>query len=826
MNIAAILYSGLTYNFSKADKNLYFLNLKIFNERDIEEEKILDELKTQDLILIYGHSYLLFENDDIKKLSKEIPTMFLSVDYLSYSTVEKNILLKCYEYLQRGGYENIENMFKFIANKIFKMEIKYDGPTDLIPWEGIYHFKFKMQNEKCKIDNFEIFNDRDDYLEKYIKKNQKITGILFYRSNIVNNNLQIIDAIIRSFEEKNYGVIACFSQSAGKTDFGSLTSSEIIEKFFFKDKKPITSAFINLQEFHCKDDIFSKLNVCVFHPILSYYKTEEEWREDFGGIDSSSISWQVGLSEFSGMIEPIIIGCKEKSGDVEIYKPIKDRIDKLTDRIIRWIELKDKKNEYKKVAFILHNNPCASVEATVGGGARLDTLESVAKIMHQMQKVGYSVEPPADGKELITTIMDRKAISEFRWTTTDEIVKKGGVLKQITKEEYEEWFDTLSPKVKERMNNAWGKPPGEEMNGVPAAMVYEDKILVTGVKYGNIAVCVQPKRGCAGARCDGQVCKILHDPDIPPPHQYMATYRYLEYDFKVDVIVHVGTHGNLEWLPGKGVALSSDCYPDIAIGNIPHLYIYNADNPPEGTVAKRRSYAVLVDHMQTVLTQGGLYDELEELGRFLDEYEKVKNDDPGRTHVLKSLIIEAIKKANIDKELKSYFKNVKKDIVIDEESSDLPFDEIIHAVHNILSRIRNTQIQDGMHIFGQLPEGDRRIDFINSILRYDAGQEISLRKIVAMTMGLNLSEMLEDQGRICQYYKKSYGELLEEVDALCKEFIRQVISPQSTVHSPQSTGHRPQNQDRVPSTVDSGQFEDRGPSTVDRRRGLWTMNRG
>ena len=119
-------------------------------------------------------------------------------------------------------------------------------------------------------------------------------------------------------------------------------------------------------------------------------------------------------------------------------------------------------------------------------------------------------------------------------------------------------------------------------------MVYEDKLCITGIRFGNTLVCVQPKRGCAGSRCDGTVCRILHDPHCPPTHQYIATYKYFEHIFKADYIVHVGTHGNLEFLPGKGTALSDDYYPDQCIGTMPNLYIYNADNPPEGTIAKRR----------------------------------------------------------------------------------------------------------------------------------------------------------------------------------------------------------------------------------------------
>ena len=249
------------------------------------------------------------------------------------------------------------------------------------------------------------------------------------------------------------------------------------------------------------------------------------------------------------------------------------------------------------------------------------------------------------------------------------------------------------------------------------------------------------------------------------------------------MIVHVGTHGNLEFLPGKGTALSGDCYPDIAIGDMPHLYIYNADNPPEGVIAKRRSYAALVDHMQTVMTQGGLYEGLEELGRFLGEYEQVKGLDPGRAHALQHLILDAIKETSLDNEIKVTIrdqegkeKKVKLSSLVEEAREAVPFDEIAAAAHGALSLIRNTQIQDGMHIFGALPEGDRRVEFINSILRYDAGESVSLRKIVAGMMGLDFVEMLQNGSRISPENHKSYGELLEIVDGYCKDFIHGLLT--------------------------------------------------
>jgi len=178
-------------------------------------------------------------------------------------------------------------------------------------------------------------------------------------------------------------------------------------------------------------------------------------------------------------------------------------------------------------------------------------------------------------------------------------------------------------------------------------MVYRDrdgrrKIVITGLKFGNIYVAVQPKRGCTGTGCDGGVCKVLHDPECPPTHHYLATYKYFREIG--DVIVHVGTHGTLEFLPGKNVGLSGRCYPDILIGDIPHIYIYNSDNPPEGTVARRRSYSTLIDHMQALMVDA-FPQELETLSKYVEEY--LKEMDPSRRHQLEHLILEEVKRTDI-----------------------------------------------------------------------------------------------------------------------------------------------------------------------------------
>jgi len=765
MRITCIVGNPYLPIIAKANKHLGF-ELKLYSTKRFDDlpDQIEDALKScreSDLIFIHrGNDQFWDEIEpELEKIGKSTPIVCLGYDpsYWLLSTASTEIVVTANAYLTHGGEGNVRNMFLYLCKELLGMDVEYELPNPL-PWEGAYH-----------PDAPNYFKSINEYLEWYNPDDRPTVGLLISRFYWANNLLDVEDELIRTFEQQGMNVIPVFSYSVRDVELGTRSMAEVVSDYFLKDDCSRIDAMVKTVPFLLGQEskgigkaknnqtgisILKRFNVPVFEPILSSHMTLEEWANSIGL--SNDIGWGVAMPEFEGVIEPIIISAGSKQGEYDQRTPIAERCEKLAMRVKKWVALAKKPVSARRAAFIFHNNPCASVEAAVGGGAHLDTLESVARIMNRMADAGYRLEnAPDNGKELIDTIMDRKAISEFRWTPIEEIVAKGGVLAYQTKEEYETWFDTLSPSVKDRVCEAWGNPPGEEKDGIPAAMLYQGNIVITGIQYGNCVVAVQPKRGCAGTRCDGQVCKILHDPDVPPTHQYMATYRYLEDIFGADVLIHVGTHGNLEFLPGKGVGLSKNCYPDISIGTIPHLYIYNADNPAEGTIAKRRSYAALVDHMQTVMTESGLYDELLEVDRLLGEYETAKHDH-ARSHELRHLLIDAIKAANLDKGMK--LKN------------DMSTEEMVTKAHNELSRVRNTQIDSGMHIFGQLPEGEKRVEFINSVMRFE-GNGVPLRSTVAAIMVLSMEDMLADQGAVDERYGKSHGQLLEIIDDLSKKLI-------------------------------------------------------
>lgn len=665
----------------------------------------------------------------------------------------------CHRYIANNGDRNFENLLRYLRKEVLHEPVGDVPPPADVPWEGIYHPASPS-----------VFTSTRDYRAWYAgraREGAPRVGIIFSRTSWASANVALEDTLIAALEEAGLTVIPVFTYAIRDEALGARGMDEVVCDYFMEDGRPCVDAIVKLVPFligSSRSDvkagrtaaesgvaIFSRLGVPVFSPVITNYLTLADWLASDGL--SLDIGWAVAMPEFEGVIEPLFIGTSNSRPDgTKIREAVPERCAKLAARVKNWIALAQKPVKERRIAFILNNNPCAGAEANIGGGSNLDTLESLARILRQMEAAGYAVTPPASGKDLVDTILAKKALSEFRWTPAGEIIAAGGTLALLEKETYEPYFASLPETVRRKVVQTWGDPPGE-------GMVCDGRILVTGIELGNATVHLQPKRGCAGARCDGQVCRILHDPACPPPHQYLAMYFWLEQIRKADAIVHVGTHGNLEFLPGKGVGLSGECFPDIAIGTVPFLYIYNADNPAEGTVAKRRSYATIVDHMQTVMVEGGLYDGLEELDALLAQYETARHD-PARAHELSHLLQDAIYAANLNTDLHL--------------SHDTPLDEIVTRAHEALTRIRTTQIPSGMHVFGDVPEGERRAAFIASILRFDDSTG-SPRRVVADALGFDLSSLLENPGGFSENERVSNGTLLCRVDETLNGYVRHVL---------------------------------------------------
>ncbi len=784
VRIVSIMWSSYLPAFLAASEGSPHVDLTIFSQKEIESnadclEPFWSAAAQADAILLYWTNDGFWEEvsariDEMVGAKVIVTTSFDPANWGRNSTVDLSLCARAHAYMAQGGQENYRRLLELVAHQV-NPDIPVQDPLPM-PWQGVLHPPDQT-----------VYDSIESYRKIHPALNSRTVGLFFSRHTFTNTDGSLERSLIEALEARGLEVLPVFSHGVPDEELGSLGPIETARCFFMNPEngKPRIDALANLHFFllgreeregNSEIDVagqtvafFKALNVPVFKPVVSYSKSIQEWEEDPQGL-TAEVSFGIAMPEFEGSIEPIIIACSRKLNHertdtvFEIREIISERVAHIAERIARWVRLASKPPAERKAVFVFHKNECAGLEANVGGAAGLDSGESVVRVLQQMESKGYNIENiPESGEALMHTILDRKAIAEFRWTTVDEIVSKGGHLALLDNETYRKWFDELPTKARSALIGSWGEPPGRKMKGVPPSMVLDGKLVITGLNFGNVNVIMQPKRGCAGSRCDGQVCKILHDPDTPPPHQYIATYMYMDRVFGADVVIHVGTHGNLEWLPGKGAGLSAACWSDIATGNVPHLYIYNADNPAEGVVAKRRSYATLVDHMQAVMSTSDTYEGLEELEGLLDEYHRAKSSNPARVHQLKDLIRETIERCNLDDEISA--------------TNPDTFEDLVVRCHEILSGIKNSQTRIGMHTFGQLPEGEDRAEVINTIMRFDSASDINTRRLIFDSWGEDIFSGLKAPGSRGKN-GKTYGQLLFDADRKAKTMIAGFIKGQ------------------------------------------------
>lgn len=489
----------------------------------------------------------------------------------------------CCRYILYGGEENLRRLVRYIRHKLYGSPLP--PPPEEQPFDSLYTLSGKL------------YGNTEQYIREEEQGYDSYVGILSYRSRWQSGDMAVEHALIREFHQRNIGVLPVFSTGKPDEALGCLSMDETIRRFFADHGKSRIELLINFIFFGVSgekgDTLFERavetyagLNVPVLHPVQSSRLTNDQWKASAAPFDTDS-ALNFDTAEMQGMIEPVFLG---GSLDRDRHEVEPERVQKLADRAAAWIALRKKPWREKHLAVILNNAVCSGVEATLGRASGLSSFESAVKVLRELGRRGFVVDGlPENGNELREMFLEKRAFSDFRWTPAEEIRDAGGVVYAMPAEEYRQIYDGLSEQLRTRIEETWGPPPGE-------AMVLDDRILITGIRFGNVLVMIQPKRGCYGAKCTGEVCKILQDPACPPTHQFLATYFYGAKVFGADAFLHFGTHGSLEFLPGKASGLGPDCFPDAALGDRPNIYLYNAASVAPAMLAKRRSYGVIVDH--------------------------------------------------------------------------------------------------------------------------------------------------------------------------------------------------------------------------------------
>ena len=472
--------------------------------------------------------------------------------------------------------------------------------------------------------------------------------------------------------------------------------------------------------------LLKRLGVPVIQAI-STARSVAEWEASDQGLTNVDITISVAQPELDGVIITVPVASKQcvttdtlTGAAVNKYVPIPERIVKMVQLALNWAALGRKKNAQKRVAIVFHHYPPRNDR--IGCASGLDSFASVADLLKAMAEKGYRVDTCYEDGDALAHALLEGVTADRRWLLPEQMAEKAGAW--AVPEEYMAWHRDLPQRVQDKMNADWQSMPGD-------LFVHDDRLFFPGLINGNVFISIQPPRGYFE-----QIDKLYHDQHLSPPHHYLAHYRWISEHFGADAVLHIGKHGSLEWLPGKSVGLGPECFPDLAIDTLPNIYPYIINDPGEGTQAKRRSYACIVDHLPPAMTNAGLYDELSEVENLLDEYLHAKTQDQAKLELLIPMIWEATEKADLVGDLAL----VKENALADPES-------FIETLHAYLGEIADTAIADGLHTLGKAPEGEQLVECLVQMTRLSNGTVPSLRKSVLSSMGYDEKTLQENPGK-------------------------------------------------------------------------------
>jgi cobaltochelatase CobN len=638
----------------------------------------------------------------VEKVSRTLPLGVLR-DYRNYIWLTK--------YWAYWGRRNLENLLKLILSEYFGVRAGYEEP--------------KKEFEHC------LFVPDRGCVESVVVPKRPAVALFLYGGMHFEQCLPVAMALKREFERFGIDTLLIVGGAAE----GILRQLEALKKFTVVEGKPLVDAVINLQIFTINGGpyggdveptrkLFLDSGCLLFNGLIGYMVRFSDWRRDPRGLLPLEVVTSVALPEIDGAVEPIISATLDDTEKTDIVV-LEERVRRKAARIAKWIQLRYKPNGEKKVAIVIYNYPPG--EENVGNAAYLDVFASLEVILKALEQAGYTVIPKS--KEELSGLVKDLLVNSPKWK-----LHKGEALK-LSLKKYLEYYNSLPEELRKSIEKIWGPPPGD------INVDDEGNFIIPGMVLGNVFVGVQPPRGF-----HEDPKKLYHSKDLPPHHQYMAFYYWVRNMFEADAIIHLGTHGTLELLPGKEVALSELCWPDVLISDVPHVYVYHVTNPSEMTIAKRRSYAYAITHGTPPFTNADLYGEYSELEQLLREYEEER--DAEKKRALLSLIEEKCKGLHIK------------------------FDSI-EELHAHLYELKKSAIPKGLHVLGKKWSDEDVANYLLFVLKRD-GEVKALTRLIVEEQGLDYDEIVSSHGKLFNDVRGS--EVLERAEKLAKDMISLVLS--------------------------------------------------
>lgn len=586
---------------------------------------------------------------------------------------------RLWHFLRQGGMYNALELYRCLASCWLERDYPWEEPATL-PRTAIYH------PHKANAD-------LSDWQTEW-QASQPVVGLLFYRSHLQAANTGFIDVFCARLQAQGLNPLPI--AVASLKEAGCLT---VVEDLFDQVSVELilnTTGFAQSSPESPHLRPFRR-NVPVIQAICAQ-ENEPAWRASEQGLGARDLAMHIALPELDGRIISRPISFKDlawyserSQSDVVCYRAQPERMDFVAELARRWVDLARLPNQQKHVALILANYPTR--DGRIGNGVGLDTPAAALNILRAMQAEGYPLAPlPESGTALIHALLGG--------VTNDlETIDQRPCAQSMALDDYRAAFNQLPLANQHAVIARWGAPETDPM-------FRSGRMMVAGLRFGMTFVGIQPARGY---QVDASA--VYHDPDLVPPHGYLAFYFWLRNVYGAHAVIHVGKHGNLEWLPGKGVGLSETCWPDAVLGAMPNIYPFIVNDPGEGAQAKRRTQAVIIDHLMPPLTRAETYGPLRDLEVLADEFYEAQLLDPRRARELQRDILKLVRETHIDRELQ----------LSEQLDSEADAGVWLPRLDTYLCDLKESQIRDGLHVFGESPSGRLRIDTLLALLRIPRG---------------------------------------------------------------------------------------------------------
>ncbi len=608
-------------------------------------------------------------------------------------------------------------------------------------------------------------------------------GILFYRAHYLAGNTKVIDAIAAALTAQNLTPVAIYVSSLKAADVQQALISHCrpdkSDDKTSNQAEPPIELIINTTSFAItslsqspteknNQNLWQILDIPVLQVICSG-SPREQWQSHPQGLTPRDIAMNVALPEVDGRIITRAVSFKaaQKEAanpkglqtDVVIYEPERDRIEFVAALASKWLQLRNTPTADRKVALVMANYP--NRDGRMANGVGLDTPASCLNILRSLQQQGYTV---TDLPETSDALMAQLAAGI---TNDPEGYGLKPINQTLSADSYNAFFKTLPTAVQAGIEQRW-KSPAKEWQRFTEAQSNDEPIAlpISGIQFGNVFVGIQPSRGY-----DLDPTLNYHAPDLEPTHSYLGFYHWLRSHFHAQAIVHIGKHGNLEWLPGKGIALSQNCYPEAAFGPMPHFYPFIVNDPGEGAQAKRRSQAVILDHLTPPMTRAELYGPLQQLESLVDEYYEAQNLDPTRLKIIGPKIVALLENTNLQQDL-----NLTEPQTSSELQTWLP------QIDGYLCELKEAQIRDGLHIYGQCPEGEQLRDLVVAIARHPNNQHVGLSRAIAEAWNLDIDPLTDNSATPWKADDpntvscRTVGDVIEKIEGYAAILVEKIIS--------------------------------------------------